>query len=247
MINRRNFLQAGALAAAGTAIAGCTAGASSNPDAEPGTQIRHNPIGVSTYSFWQFDRPPNDPPIEQIIDHAAAMGFDGVELLLVQMASEERSYLNNLKKRAFDNGLDLMGFSTHQAFVYPDQQTRKENIDLTIHQIELVDGIMTFRNPTVVTYFKLIADLCRKYRLPAVFDAREYVEAGGLASYGPNIDAIYFQLATYVDKLLKGTPPGNLPIEQPTKFELVINLKTAKELNLTFPTSVLIRADDKLE
>jgi putative tryptophan/tyrosine transport system substrate-binding protein len=86
-----------------------------------------------------------------------------------------------------------------------------------------VGGIITFRNPTVVTYLKLIAELCRKHRLPAVFDAREYVEAGGLMSYGPNIDAIYRQLATYVGKLLHGTPPGELPIEQPRTFELVIN------------------------
>ena len=80
---------------------------------------------------------------------------------------------------------------------------------------------MTFRNPTVVTYLELIAELCQKHRLPAVFDAREYVAAGGLMSYGPNIDAIYRQLATYVDKLLHGTPAGELPIEQPTRFELV--------------------------
>jgi len=147
MINRRNFLHAGALAAAGTALAGCTAGGSSTPAEEPGKKIRHNPIGVSTYSFWQFDRPPNDPPIEDIIDHAAAMGFDGVELLLVQMPSEEQSYLNSLKKRAFHSGLDLMGFSTHQSFIFPESDKRKENVDLTIHQIELAYqlGIPTMR------------------------------------------------------------------------------------------------------
>ena len=147
MINRRNFLHAGALAAAGTALAGCTAGGSSTPAEEPGKKIRHNPIGVSTYSFWQFDRPPNDPPIEDIIDHAAAMGFDGVELLLVQMPSEEQSYLNSLKKRAFHSGLDLMGFSTHQSFIFPQSDKRKENVDLTIHQIELAYqlGIPTMR------------------------------------------------------------------------------------------------------
>jgi putative ABC transport system substrate-binding protein len=108
-------------------------------------------------------------------------------------------------------------------------------------------GIMTFRNPTVVTYLKLIAELCQKHRLPAVFDAREYVAAGGLMSYGPNIDAIYRQLATYVDKLLHGTPAGELPIEQPTRFELVINLKTAKALGLTIPQSILVSADDVIE
>ena len=109
------------------------------------------------------------------------------------------------------------------------------------------DGIMTFRNPTVVSYLKLIAELCQKHRLPAIFDAREYVVAGGLMSYGPNIDAIYRQLATYVNKLLHGTPAGELPIEQPRKFELVINLKTAKALGLTIPPSILARADQVIE
>jgi len=147
MINRRNFLQAGALAAAGTALAGCTTGETSTPAEGPIKNIRHNPIGVSTYSFWQFDKPKNDPPIEEIIDHAAAMGFDGVELLLVQLASEEIPYLNSLKKRAFHSGLDLMGFSTHQGYVYPEIEKRQENIDLTIYQIELAYqlGIPTMR------------------------------------------------------------------------------------------------------
>jgi sugar phosphate isomerase/epimerase len=147
MINRRNFLQAGALAAAGTALTGCTTGESSTPAEESKKKIRHNPIGVSTYSFWQFNKPKGEPPLEEIIDHAAAMGFDGVELLLVQLASEELAYLNSLKKRAFHSGLDLMGFSTHQGFVYPEDAKRQENIDLTIHQIELAYqlGIPTMR------------------------------------------------------------------------------------------------------
>jgi len=110
-----------------------------------------------------------------------------------------------------------------------------------------VGGIITFRNPTVVTYLKLIAELCRKQRLPAVFDAREYVEAGGLMSYGPNIDAIYRQLATYVGKLLNGTPPGELPIEQPTTFELVINKRTADTIDVALPPTLLATADDVIK
>ena len=109
------------------------------------------------------------------------------------------------------------------------------------------DGIMTFRNPTVVTYLKLIAELCQKHRLPAVFDAREYVVAGGLMSYGPDLDAIYRQLATYAKKLLHGTPASELPIEQPRKFELVINLKTAKALGLSIPQLVLAQVDKVIE
>ncbi len=106
-----------------------------------------------------------------------------------------------------------------------------------------IDGIMTFRNPTVVTYLRQIAALCQKYRLPAVFDSSEYVEAGGLLSYGPNIDATYGQLAAYVAKLMHGTPPGELPIEQPTKFELVINKRAANGIGIALPADLLVRAD----
>ncbi len=147
MINRRNFLQAGALAAAGTALAGCTTGETSTPAEEPKKKIRQNPIGVSTYSFWQFNGPPENSPIEECIDKAAAMGFDGIELLLVQMTSEENSYLNKLKKHAFHSGLDLMGFSTHQGYVFPEKEKRNSEIKKTIHQIELAYqlGIPTMR------------------------------------------------------------------------------------------------------
>ena len=106
-----------------------------------------------------------------------------------------------------------------------------------------IGGIVTFRNPTVVTYLDLIAGLSRQHRLPAVFDAREYVEAGGLMSYGPNIDEVYRQLAGFAAKLLHGTAPGALPIEQPTRFELVINKRTADDIGLSVPDSLLIRAD----
>ena len=147
MINRRNFLQAGALAATGTALAGCTTGETSSPAEEPKKNIRQNPIGVSTYSFWQFNGPPENTPIEECIDKAAAMGFDGIELLLVQMTSEENSYLNKLKRHAFHSGLDLMGFSTHQGYVFPEKEKRDAEIKKTIHQIELAYqlGIPTMR------------------------------------------------------------------------------------------------------
>ena len=84
-------------------------------------------------------------------------------------------------------------------------------------------------------------------RLPAMYFAREYVEAGGLMSYGPNLYENYRRAATFVDKILKGAKPAELPVEQPTKFELVINLKTAKTLGLTIPQSILIRADHVIQ
>jgi putative tryptophan/tyrosine transport system substrate-binding protein len=92
-----------------------------------------------------------------------------------------------------------------------------------------------------------LADLVAKNRLPAVYGFKEAVHAGGLMSYGPDIAYMFRRLATYVDKILKGAKPADLPVEQPTKFELVINLKTAKALGLTIPQSVLGRADQVIK
>ena len=92
-----------------------------------------------------------------------------------------------------------------------------------------------------------IVGLALKYRLPAIFQNREFADGGGLLSYGPSSAGNYRRAATYVDKILKGTKPADLPVEQPTKFELVINLNTARALGLTIPQTLLLRADHVIE
>jgi putative tryptophan/tyrosine transport system substrate-binding protein len=89
-----------------------------------------------------------------------------------------------------------------------------------------------------------IVEWATRNRLPTAYPARDFVEAGGLFAYAVSYPDLYFQFARFIDKIFKGTKPGDLPIEQPTKFELVVNLKTANALGLTIPQSMLIRADE---
>jgi putative ABC transport system substrate-binding protein len=109
------------------------------------------------------------------------------------------------------------------------------------------DALTALGSPMHYNERRRIVDLAAKSRLPAVYGLREYVDAGGLMTYGPNTTDNYRRAATYVDKILKGAKPGDLPVEQPTKFELIINLKTAKALGLTIPPSLLGRADEVIE
>jgi putative tryptophan/tyrosine transport system substrate-binding protein len=102
-------------------------------------------------------------------------------------------------------------------------------------------------SPVFFAHRKQLAELAVKHRLPTVLSSREFVEAGGLVGYSPDYSDLSSRAAVYVDKILKGAKPGDLPVEQPTKFELVINLKTAKALGLTIPPSVLGRADHIIE
>jgi len=112
---------------------------------------------------------------------------------------------------------------------------------------ERVGALLIVADGMLIFHRTRLADLAARSRLPAAYGWREHVEAGGLMSYGPSLRDLFRRAATYVDKILKGAKPADLPVEQPTKFELVINLKTAKALGLTIPQSVLGRADQVIE
>ena len=112
---------------------------------------------------------------------------------------------------------------------------------------ERLGALIVIGDPLLGTYAKRIAELSTKSRLPAIHSTREFPYADGLMSYGANLDDLFRRAAVYVDKILKGAKPGELPVEQPMKFELVINLKTAKALGLTIPPLLLFRADEVIK
>jgi putative ABC transport system substrate-binding protein len=102
-------------------------------------------------------------------------------------------------------------------------------------------------SPLLFVQARRVTELAAKHRLPALYELRPFVEAGGLMSYSADLNDIWRHAATYVDKILKGAKPADLPVEQPTRFELVINLATAKALGLTIPQSLLLRADEVIQ
>jgi len=139
---------------------------------------------------------------------------------------------------------------------------RSLNLDLQIFEVRRRDdlvgafrkaqaggaeGLNVFASPSLSSLFREIIDLAAEYRLPAIYQWREHVDAGGLLSYGPNLAALWRQAGTVVVKILKGARPADLPIEQPTKFELAINARTAKALGIPMQPSLLVSADEVIE
>ena len=145
--------------------------------------------------------------------------------------------MHNLRVAAQTLGLHLHVLEVHRA----------EELDAAFAAMtrEGADALFVSVDPLVIEPLRgRIAALAATHRLPAMYPFRQWVEAGGLMSYGPNLFDVQWRAATYVDKILKGAKPADLPVEQPTKFELVINLKTAKALGLTIPPTLLFQADE---
>jgi putative ABC transport system substrate-binding protein len=146
--------------------------------------------------------------------------------------------------RDVDNAAASLGMRVHRFGI-------REPNDLTSAFATMVkertDALIVRLDATLVVHFGEIARLAVQYRLPTVGSAKQFVEAGGLFAYGVNVDETYRHAAVYVDKILRGAKPADLPIEQPTKYVLAVNLKTAKALGLTIPQSLLLRADEVIQ
>ncbi len=137
-----------------------------------------------------------------------------------------------------------LGVQLHSLEVWSSNDLAKAFEDATRAR---AGALAIMPDPVFVTNLKRIADLAAKHRLPSIFHLREFVDSGGLVAYGVGRSDMFRRAAVYVDKILKGAKPADLPVEQPTRFELVVNLKTAKALGLTIPQSVLIRADQVIQ
>ena len=129
--------------------------------------------------------------------------------------------------------------------LYSMEIRKPDDIDKTFAELPKmrVDAVLVVLNPLVTLHSKHIVELALKHRLPGMYPTRQFAEEGGLVAYGPLISDLYRRAAIYVDKILKGANPADLPVEQPRKFELVINLKAAKQIGLTISPNILARAD----
>jgi putative ABC transport system substrate-binding protein len=150
-----------------------------------------------------------------------------------------RSYLHSIENAAASFSVDAIGNPVHDT----------ADIDRALHSLsrESGGGLIMLPDAFTLSHRKQIIELAARYRLPAIGATRDFTDDGGLLTYGANPFELYQRAASYVDQLLKGANPANLPVQAPTKFALVINLKTAKALGLTVPTTLLARADEVIE
>jgi len=172
----------------------------------------------------------------------ATPGVSRVALLLKPDAAPARTTLDQINTA--ERAAHALGLRLQVVEARDPQEFDRAFSDMSRAHAE---ALVVLATPVFGTASRRLADLAVKNRLPTIFSLREFVVVGGLMSYGPNRAELFRRAASYVDKILKGAKPGDLPVEQPTKFDLVINLKTAKALGVTIPQSLLLRADQVLE
>jgi ABC-type uncharacterized transport system substrate-binding protein len=204
-----------------------------------------------------------DPVATGMVDSLARPGgnITGVTRLTRELSGKRLELLKDLVPTISSVGILLAVDSQYAASAFKGYETGARALNLRLQALEVhapnpdfpaafaaagkgqVGAIVTVTTALIGRYSKRIIDLAIKNRLPSMFERTDYVEMGALASYSANDAESYRRAAFYVDKILKGTKPADIPVEQPTKFEFVINLKTAKQIGLTIPPNVLARAD----
>jgi putative tryptophan/tyrosine transport system substrate-binding protein len=188
----------------------------------------------------------------------------GMSLMAPDLGGKRLALLKEILPRLSHVAVLWNAANPYSALVFKETQAAGQKLGIQVQSLEVrgpddFDGafeaarrqrpgaLITVEDPLTATYRKRIADIAVDEQLPSLYGLREFVEAGGLISYGANIADLYRRAAGYVDKILKGAKPSDLPVEQPTKFEMVINLKTAKALGLTVPLIMQMTADEVIE
>jgi putative tryptophan/tyrosine transport system substrate-binding protein len=205
----------------------------------------------------------NDPVATGIVDSLARPGgnITGLTRLTRDLSGKRLELLREVVPKMSRVGVLTVADTTSAGLALKEYEAAARALKILLRSLEVhgpnpdlerafrdaakgrVNALITATNLLLTPHVKTIADLAMQNRLPSMYERSFYVDAGGLMSYATSDADIFRRAAVYVDKILKGTKPADLPVEQPTKFEFVINLKTAKVLNLTIPQSVLFRAD----
>jgi len=209
---------------------------------------------------------PGDPVASGLIESLARPGGNvtGLASMSPQLAGKRLELLKEIVPKLSRVGVLWNPQSEVSKLQWKEIELPARQLGVELHSLEVrspdefdkafenanrarVGALVLFAAPVITTNLKRIADFAAKSRLPSMFQFSYFADAGGLVAYGPDRNDLYRRAATYVDKILKGAKPADLPVEQPTRFELVINLKTAKAIGITIPQSVLFRADRVIE
>jgi putative ABC transport system substrate-binding protein len=188
----------------------------------------------------------------------------GLSLMAPDLGAKRLELLRELLPHVYRVGILWNAANPYSALVFKETESAAQILHIQLQSIEVrspddfdsaleaatqqsMDALITVEDPLTFSHRKRIADFAASNRLPAIHGIKEFVDAGGLIAYGTSQAGLYRRGAGYVEKILKGARPADLPVQQPTKFELVINLKTAKALGLDVPATLLARADEVIE
>jgi putative ABC transport system substrate-binding protein len=208
-----------------------------------------------------------DPVATGLVDSLARPGgnITGLTRLTRDLSGKRLELLTEVVPGISRVGVVWDANAPGPAIAFKEYEAGARNLKVQLHSLEVrgpnpdlegafqaaakgrASAVIAITNPVFIRYSKRIAELAIKNRLPSMYEQSQYVEAGGLMSYAASDAESFRRAATYVDKILKGAKPAELPVEQPTKFELMINLKTAKQIGLSIPPNVLARADKVLK